>query len=36
MLILAMPGSGFVGMMEEMAVPALERVLPKPKQPDTR
>jgi hypothetical protein len=32
MLILA--GTGFVGMMEEMAQPALERVLPKPTQPD--
>lgn len=28
MLILAMPGSGFVGMMLEMAEPAKERVLP--------
>ena len=34
MLILAMPGAGFVGMMEEMARPALERVLPKLTQPD--
>jgi mannose-6-phosphate isomerase-like protein (cupin superfamily) len=34
MLILAMPGSGFVGMMEEMAEPARERVLPSPKAPD--
>jgi quercetin dioxygenase-like cupin family protein len=34
MLILATPGSGFVGMMEEMAEPAAERVLPEPKQPD--
>jgi quercetin dioxygenase-like cupin family protein len=34
MLILATPGTGFVGMMEEMAQPALERVLPKPTQPD--
>jgi quercetin dioxygenase-like cupin family protein len=34
MLILAMPGSGFLGMMEEMAVPALERVLPQPTKPD--
>jgi uncharacterized cupin superfamily protein len=34
MLILAMPGRGFFGMMEEMAVPALERVLPEPSQPD--
>jgi hypothetical protein len=34
MLIIATPGDGFVGMMEEMAVPAAERVLPQPKQPD--
>ena len=34
MLILATPGTGFVGMMEEMARPALERVLPEPTQPD--
>ena len=34
MLILAMPGSGFVGMMKEMAQPALERTLPEPMQPD--
>jgi quercetin dioxygenase-like cupin family protein len=34
MLILAMPGTGFVGMMEEMAEPAMERVLPSPKEPD--
>jgi quercetin dioxygenase-like cupin family protein len=34
MLILAMPGNGFVNMMEEMARPALERVLPEPTQPD--
>jgi quercetin dioxygenase-like cupin family protein len=34
MLILATPGNGFVGMMEEMAEPAAERVLPAPKQPD--
>ena len=33
-LILAMPGTGFVGMMREMAVPATERVLPAPTQPD--
>lgn len=33
-LILAMPGTGFVGMMQEMAVPATERVLPVPTQPD--
>ena len=34
MLILAMPGTGFVGMMQEMAVPATERILPIPKPPD--
>lgn len=34
MLILAMPGTGFVGMMQEMATPATERVLPVPGQPD--
>lgn len=34
MLIFAMPGSGFVGMMQEMARPATERVLPEPTQPD--
>jgi len=34
MLILAMPGTGFVGMMTEMAVPATERVLPTPTAPD--
>jgi mannose-6-phosphate isomerase-like protein (cupin superfamily) len=34
MLVMAMPGRGFFGMMEEMAVPALERVLPEPSQPD--
>jgi quercetin dioxygenase-like cupin family protein len=34
MLILAMPGTGFVGMMQEMATPATERVLPVPAQPD--
>jgi quercetin dioxygenase-like cupin family protein len=34
MLIFAMPGDGFVGMMQEMAEPAAERVLPEPKQPD--
>lgn len=33
-LILAMPGTGFVGMMQEMAVPAVERVLPVPKEPN--
>jgi hypothetical protein len=34
MLILAMPGTGFVGMIQKMAVPAPERVLPVPTQPD--
>jgi len=34
MLILAMPGTGFVGMMQEMATPATEKVLPVPKPPD--
>lgn len=34
MLILATPGNGFVGMMEEMAEPAVERVLPERTQPD--
>lgn len=34
MLILAMPGTGFVGMMQEMAIPATERVLPVPAPPD--
>lgn len=34
MLILAMPGTGYVGMMTEMAVPAKERVLPAPTAPD--
>ena len=34
MLILAMPGTGFVGMMTEMAEPATERVLPSPAAPD--
>jgi quercetin dioxygenase-like cupin family protein len=34
MLILAMPGHGFVGMMTEMAEPATERVLPAPAAPD--
>jgi quercetin dioxygenase-like cupin family protein len=33
-LILAMPGTGFVGMMSEMGQPAPERVLPPPTQPD--
>jgi quercetin dioxygenase-like cupin family protein len=34
LLILATPGTGFVGMMEEMAETATERVLPKPSKPD--
>ena len=34
MLILAMPGTGFVGMMTEMGEPAPQRVLPTPTQPD--
>jgi quercetin dioxygenase-like cupin family protein len=34
MLILAMPGTGYVGMMIEMAKPAEERVLPQPTAPD--
>jgi quercetin dioxygenase-like cupin family protein len=34
MLILAMPGNGFVGMMQEMGTPATERILPEPVQPD--
>ena len=34
MLILATPGTGFVGMMSEMGEPAPERVLPKPTPPD--
>jgi mannose-6-phosphate isomerase-like protein (cupin superfamily) len=34
MLILAMPGTGFVGMMSEMGEPAAERILPTPKPPD--
>jgi quercetin dioxygenase-like cupin family protein len=34
MLILAVPGTGFVGMMQEMAVPAAERKLPLPTEPD--
>lgn len=34
MPILAMPGTGFVGMMQEMADPATERVLPAPSAPD--
>lgn len=34
MLILAMPGTGFVGMMTEMAKPAEQRALPAPATPD--
>jgi quercetin dioxygenase-like cupin family protein len=34
MLILAMPGTGYVGMMIEMAKPAAQRVLPQPTAPD--
>jgi mannose-6-phosphate isomerase-like protein (cupin superfamily) len=34
MLIFAMPGMGFVGMMEEMGEPARERSLPLPSPPD--
>jgi quercetin dioxygenase-like cupin family protein len=34
LLVLAMPGTGFVGMMTEMAEPAKERVLPPPLPPD--
>jgi quercetin dioxygenase-like cupin family protein len=34
LLVLAMPGTGFVGMMTEMAEPAKERVLPLPAPPD--
>ena len=34
MLILAMPGDGFLGMMREMGEPARERVLPPPAPPD--
>ncbi len=33
-LVLAMPGTGFIGMMQEMAEPARERVLPEPTKPD--
>ena len=33
-LILAVPGTGFVGMMIEMAEPAGQRVLPVPTKPD--
>jgi quercetin dioxygenase-like cupin family protein len=34
LLILATPGTGFVGMMIEMAEPVKERVLPEPAPPD--
>jgi hypothetical protein len=34
MLVLAMPGTGFVGTITEMAEPAKERVLPEPTAPD--
>jgi quercetin dioxygenase-like cupin family protein len=34
LLILAMPGTGFAGLVSEMGEPALERVLPTPTQPD--
>ncbi len=34
MLVLAMPGTGFVGMMTEMAEPAKQRVLPPPTPPN--
>ena len=34
MPILAMPGTGFVGMMQEMGEPATERVLPTPAPPN--
>jgi quercetin dioxygenase-like cupin family protein len=34
MIILAMPGAGFVGMMTEMAEPAKERKVPVPATPD--
>jgi quercetin dioxygenase-like cupin family protein len=34
MLVLAMPGDGFVGMMSEMAEPAKQLVLPAPVAPD--
>jgi quercetin dioxygenase-like cupin family protein len=36
MLILAMPGDGFVGMMQEMGEPANARILPKPTEPDMK
>lgn len=34
MLVLAMPGTGFVGMMQEVGQPAKARVLPEPAAPD--
>ncbi|MBV8113399.1 MAG: cupin domain-containing protein [Silvibacterium sp.] len=34
MLILAMPGTGFVSLMQEASEPARERVLPEPQAPD--
>ena len=34
MLVLAMPGTGFVGMMQEVGESAKERVLPQPTAPD--
>jgi quercetin dioxygenase-like cupin family protein len=34
LLILAMPGTGFLGMMTETAEPATQRVLPEPAAPD--
>lgn len=34
MLILAMPGNGFLGMATEMGEPARERALPQPTTPD--
>ena len=33
-LILAMPGTGFMGMMKEMGEPTTQRTLPTPKPPD--
>jgi quercetin dioxygenase-like cupin family protein len=33
-LILASPGTEFVGMMEQMSEPAMERILPPPQEPD--
>ncbi len=34
MLIFAMPGTGFVGMMQEMGELVAERILPTPGPPD--